>query len=71
MYTTEVTIRDPLSGESVTTAGTLLVGIGQDMKIANTSTPLNATLEKRIIKPGEQIRANMAPKYGKWDSTLV
>ena len=34
------------------------------------NNPLIATLEKRILMPGEAIRAQMTPKYGKWDQTL-
>jgi hypothetical protein len=35
------------------------------------NNPLIATLEKRILMPGEAIRAQMTPKYGKWDQTLA
>ena len=70
MYTAEVTIVDPLSGETVTTPGTLLVGIGAEHKMYDIYNPLQATLENKIIKPGEKIDATISPKYGKWDQSL-
>lgn len=70
MYTAEVTIVDPLSGETVTTPGTLLVWIGAEHKMYDIYNPLQATLENKIIKPGEKIDATISPKYGKWDQSL-
>ncbi|MBX9809011.1 hypothetical protein K2X92_01310, partial [Candidatus Gracilibacteria bacterium] len=70
IYTAEVTINDPLSGESVTTPGTFLVGLGGKYKMYDMYNPLEATLVKKIITPSENIVANIKPKYGKWDATL-
>lgn len=70
IYTAEVTIADPLSGESVTTPGTILVGLGASNKMFDLENPLEATVIKRIIKPGESLQATIKPKYGKWDPTL-
>ncbi|NRH21094.1 hypothetical protein HOO68_03555 [Candidatus Gracilibacteria bacterium] len=70
IYTAEVTIVDPLSGETVTTPGTLLVGLGAEYKMYDIYNPLQATLQDKIIKPGEKIQATIDPKYGKWDQSL-
>ncbi len=70
IYTAEVTIVDPLSGESITTPGTILVGLGASNKMFDLENPLEATITKRIMNPGESIQATIKPKYGKWDQTL-
>ncbi len=70
IYTAEVTIADPLTGESVTTPGTLLVGLGANNKMFDINNPLESTLTKRIVNSGESLQATVKPKYGKWDATL-
>jgi hypothetical protein len=70
IYTVEVSISDPLTGETVTTPGTLLVGIGANNKMFDMNNPLESTVSKRMITPGESLRATIKPKYGKWDPTL-
>jgi len=32
--------------------------------------PIEASLKKKIINPGENIELSVKPKYGKWDQTL-
>jgi uncharacterized protein YfaS (alpha-2-macroglobulin family) len=71
LYTVEVTIRDPLTGETVTTPGTLLVSLPQEYKMYDAYNPLTATITKRMIQPSEDITATIAPKYGKWDPSLA
>ena len=70
IYTIEVTITDPLTSETVTTPGTLLVGIGASNKMFDINNPLESSVAKRIIRPGELLKATLKPKYGKWDPTL-
>ncbi len=70
MYTAEITIADPLTGETVTTPWTLLVGLGANNKMFDMGNPLQANITKKILKPGESIQATITRKYGKWDQTL-
>ncbi len=70
IYTAEVTIVDPLTGETVVTPATLAVGLGQQYKMADMNNPLQATLASRMITPGTQIAATISPKHGKWDPSL-
>ncbi len=55
----------------MTTPGTILVGLGQEYKMYDRNNPLQATVMNRILKPGEQIRATIGPKYGKWDQSFT
>ncbi len=71
LYTVEVTIRDPLTGETVTTPGSLLVSLPQEYKMYDAYNPMTATLTKRMIQPSDSIIATMKPKYGKWDPSLT
>ncbi len=70
IYTTEVTIVDPLTGETVVTPATLAVGLGQQYKMADMNNPLQSTLTSRMMIPGTQIEATISPKHGKWDPSL-
>jgi hypothetical protein len=71
LYTVEVTIQDPLTGETVTTPGTLLVSLPQEYKMYDIYNPLIATLTKRMVQTGETITATVSPRYGKWDPSLA
>ncbi|MBC7503547.1 hypothetical protein H7169_01120 [Candidatus Gracilibacteria bacterium] len=70
IYTVEVTIRDPLTSQSITSAATLLVGLGQQYKMTDMDNPLQATVSKKILKPGDILTAIIKPKRGKWDQSL-
>ena len=70
IYTAEITMVDPLTGESITTPWTLLVGLGAKYKMFDTNNPLQSTLTNKIIKPWQSIEASIKPKYGKWDDSL-
>lgn len=70
IYTAEITIVDPLSGESITTPWTLLVGLGAKYKMFEANNPLQATVVSKMIKPWQPIEATIKPKYGKWDESL-
>jgi hypothetical protein len=71
IYTVEVTIVDPITGETVTTPATLLVALGQQYKMYDINNPLQATLTSRMIQPGTTIQATIAPKHGKWNQSLT
>lgn len=71
IYTAEVTIMDPLTGETVVTPATLLVALGHEYKMYDRNNPLKATLSSRMIQPGTPIAATIAPKHGKWDQTMA
>lgn len=70
IYTAEVTVIDPLSWETVTTPGTLLVGLSAEYKEYDIYNPLQATVVSRMLSPGEKIQATVDPKYGKWNAGL-
>lgn len=49
VYTAEVSITDPMTGEQVVTPGTLLARIPQEYKEFDPYNPLQFTPEKRIF----------------------
>ena len=55
MYTAEVTLRDPMTGEEVVSPATLLAKIPEKYKSYAQNNPLLFTPEKRIISHGEKI----------------
>lgn len=69
-YTTEVVIRDPLSGEEVTTPGTLVVKLPTAYKSFSLQNPLIFTPKKKILSYSENFIWTIAPEYGKWDASL-
>ena len=70
-YTVEITIRDPLSGETVTTPGTLLVKLPTEYKSFSPDNPLIFTPKKKILGPDDTLAGEMKPEYGKWDKSLA
>ena len=62
---------DPLSGETVTTPGTLLVRIPAEHRMVDMDNPLKATIEKRLLHPGDPINLSLKPSYGRWDQSLA
>jgi uncharacterized protein YfaS (alpha-2-macroglobulin family) len=70
MYTAEVTITDPMTGEQVVTPSTLLVSIPNQYKQYSYDNPIQFLPEKKILQPGEKIVGTFAPQYGKWDNSL-
>ncbi len=71
MYTAEVSIRDPMTGEEIVTPATLLAKIPEKYKSYAQNNPLKFVPDKRIISHGEKISGNVTPQYGKWDSSLA
>lgn len=70
MYTAEVTITDPMTGEQVVTPGTLLAKMPSAYKAYAFDNPLLFTPIKKILKPGEKIVGSIVPQYGAWDKSL-
>ncbi len=70
MYTAEVTVRDPMTGEVIVSPATLLAKIPQKYKAYSQDNPLLFTPQKRIISHGEKIKWYFAPEFGKWDDSL-
>jgi alpha-2-macroglobulin len=70
-YTVEVTIRDALTGEEVTTPDSLIVKLPAMYKSFSPDNPLVFTPKKKILNPGETITGDVSPTYGKWDVSLV
>lgn len=71
MYTAEVTIADPMTGEEVVTPATLLAKMPAAYKTFAYDNPLDFTPTKKIIKPGEKITGSVKPHYGEWDLSLA
>ena len=55
VYTAEVTIVDPLTGESVVTPSTLLARLPLEYKAFDPYNPLIFKPKQKILKPGEPI----------------
>jgi alpha-2-macroglobulin len=70
-YTVEVTLRDPLSSEEVTTPGSLVVKLPSEYTSVSVSNPLVFTPKKRILSPTESLMGSWSPEYGKWDAGLL
>lgn len=71
IYTAEVTITDPMTGEEVVTPATLLAKIPAAYKTFWYDNPIEFIPTKKIIKPGEKIAGSVKPRYGQWDMSLV
>lgn len=71
MYTAEVTLTDPMTGEQVVTPGTLLAKMPAEYKSYAFDNPIQFTPVKKILKPGEKIIGSLAPMYGSWDASLA
>lgn len=54
-YTVEVTVRDVLTGEEVTTPGSLLVKLPEVYKSFSPENPLEFIPKKKILVPGEAL----------------
>ena len=70
VYTAEVTIIDPATGESVVTPSTLLARIPQEYKSFDPYNPLTFTPTQKILKPGDTLSGTLSFAYGKWDASL-
>lgn len=70
MYTAEVTIIDPATGESVVTPSTLLARLPQEYKAWDPYNPLAFTPVAKILKPGDTLSGTLSFAYGKWDPSL-
>ena len=70
-YTVEVTIRDALTGEEVTTPASLIVKLPEAYKSFSPNNPLIFSPKKKILSPWEGLSGEVKPTYGKWDTSLV
>lgn len=70
-YSVEVTIRDPLSWEEVTTPGSLVVKLPVAYKGFSLDNPLTFTPKKKILKSTEMLTGDFTPTYGKWDASIM
>ena len=70
-YTVEVTIRDALTGEEVTTPASLIVKLPGGYKSFSPDNPLTFTPKKKILAPWESLSGEVKPAYGKWDTSLI
>ena len=66
-----MTIRDALTGEEVTTPGSLVVKLPESYKSFSPENPLLFTPKKKILSLGEKLSGELKPQYGKWDTSLV
>ena len=70
VYTAEVTIRDPSTGETVVTPSTLLARLPQEYKAFDPYNPLIFTPVAKILSPGDTLSGSLSFTYGKWDASL-
>jgi alpha-2-macroglobulin len=70
VYTAEVTIIDPATGESVVTPSTLLARLPQQYKAFDPYNPLIFTPETKILNSGDILSGTLSFAYGKWDPSL-
>lgn len=66
-----MTIRDPMTGEEVTTPATLLAKLPHEYKDFLLHTPLSAQLDQRLISPGKPIHARLSLGSLPWDESLA
>jgi uncharacterized protein YfaS (alpha-2-macroglobulin family) len=69
-YTVEVTIRDVLTGEEVSTPGSLIVRLPEMYKTFSSMESLIFTPKKKIFAAGEMLSGEINPKYGTWQKYL-
>jgi alpha-2-macroglobulin len=69
-YTVEVTLRDGLSWESVTTPASLVVKLPQAYKGFHPENPLVFTPKKKILTLTDSLIGTLKPTYGVWDESL-
>lgn len=69
-YTVEVTVRDTITGEEVTTPGSLIVKLPEAYKSFSSENPLIFTPYKKILSPGEALAGNFSLRWSKWDKSL-
>lgn len=55
-YTAEIIVRDPLSGEEVTTPASLLVRLPEEFRSFAPDNPLIFTPKKKILQNGEDLQ---------------
>lgn len=70
MYTAEVTITDPMTGEQVVTPGTLLAKMPSAYKSFAFDNPVVFSPVKKIVKSWEKIVGSVSPQYWTWDISL-
>lgn len=70
MYTVEVTIRDPLTGEEVTTPATLLAKLPDTYKSFLSHIPLKPFLARRMLHPSERIDIRFQKPNGTWSQEV-
>ncbi len=70
-YTAEIIIRDALSGEEVTTPGTLLVRLPEEYKAFAPENPLLFAPKKKILSATDTLAWEIKPEYGKWSTSLI
>lgn len=62
-YTAEITIRDPVTGEEVTTPSSLLVKLPTEYKTFTPENPLIFTPTTKILKPNDYFSGSFSPTY--------
>lgn len=69
-YTVEIIIRDPLTGEEVTTPGSMIVKLPSQYKNFDATNPVTFVPKKKILTAGESLQGDIQREYGKWDASL-
>ena len=71
IYTLEVTLRDPMTTEEVTTPATLVAKLPAEFKTFVLDQPLRPMIDRRMLQVGEKIQANFSFEYQDWDDSLA
>lgn len=70
-YTIEVTLRDALTGEEVTTPSSIIVKLPEQYKSFSPENPLEFTPKKKILSTGEALMGEFSPLYGTWHPSIA
>ncbi len=65
-YTVEVTIQDPLTTETVTSVGNMIVRLPSEYRMWDVSNPLSFNPEKKILSSDDILSGVFKPARGKW-----
>lgn len=65
-YTVEVTIQDPLTSETVTSANNMIVRMPSEYRMYDTTNPLTFKPTRKILPENSTLTGSFEPERGKW-----
>ena len=66
-----MTLRDPLTGDEITTSGSLMIRLPISYKTFSSENALEFRAKKQVLQNGESIQGVIYPRHGQWDSGMV